>query len=186
MSDLLFFILSATLVVLSLLAVSVPNLLHGAIALIGSFFMTAAIYIMLQLEFMALAQVLLYIGGIIIFMLIIILLTTGLGEENRHKVAPGRRMNGFLVAFALLTGLLLTVAKKPFGIIQDATHHAAPVTMDDIGIRLLSKEGGYIVPFEIISLLLLVALVGAVVIARKDPDSDTADNDGQTGEETTL
>ena len=105
---------------------------------------------------------------IIIFMLIIILLTTGLGEENRHKVQPSRRVKGAAVAIGLLFGLLYTLYRTPSELIQSATHRAAPVTMDDIGFRLLSTDNGFIIPFEVISILLLVALVGAVVIARKD------------------
>ncbi len=169
MTDFLFYTLATVLVLLSLLAVSLPNLLHGAISLIGSFFVTAALYIMLQLEFVALSQIMLYIGGIIIFMLIIILLTTGLGEENRHKIKPSRRFNGALVSIGLLCALLYTLRETPSELLKSATHRAAPVTMDDIGFRLLSTDNGFIIPFEVISILLLVALVGAVVIARKDP-----------------
>ncbi len=55
----------------------------------------------------------------------------------------------------------------------DATaSKAAPITIDQVGIRLLSPTNGFIVPFEVISLLLLAALVGAVVIARKDDDKE--------------
>lgn len=169
MLDLLFYILAAGLVLLSGLAVSLPNLLHGAICLIGSFLMTAGLYIILQLEFVALSQVMLYIGGIVIFMLIIILLTTGLGAENRHKVTGYRRFTGLAVSFILLGGLLYTLFPGSSTFLDDNYQNAAPVTMDDIGYRLMStSRDGFIVPFEIISLLLLVALVGAVVIARRE------------------
>lgn len=171
MSDFLFYILATMLVLLSLLAVSVPNLLHGAISLIGSFFVTAALYIMLQLEFVALSQVMIYIGGIIIFMLIIILLTTGLGEDDSlNRISLGQRINRALIPMGLLVSLLLFIGKTPSTLLQSATHRAAPVTLDDIGFRLLSIDNGFIIPFEVISILLLVALVGAVVIARKDKD----------------
>lgn len=168
MNDILFYCLTTLLVVLSLLAVSLPNLLHGAVSLIGSFFVTAALYIMLRLEFVGLAQIMLYIGGIVIFMLIIILLTTGLGGENRYKVPNIRRVTGGGISAFLLFGLLYTLFRQPSPVLTE-THRAAPVTMDAIGFRLLSVGAdGFIVPFEIISLLLLVALIGAVVIARKD------------------
>ena len=172
MADHLFYGLATLLVTLSLLAVSLPNLLHGAIALIGSFFATAALYILLRMEFVALAQIMLYIGGIVIFMLIIILLTTGLGVENRLPVAPGRRLTGVAVSGVLLAGLLWA-ANKPSGVLEAASHRARPVTMDHIGLRLLSATGeGALIPFELISLLLLAALVGAVVIARRDPEKE--------------
>lgn len=169
MADYLFYLLATAVVTFSLLAVSLPNLLHGAISLVGAFFATAALYIMLQLEFVALAQIMLYIGGIIIFMLIIILLTTGLGVDNRHQVPNHRRLAGAGISAFLLFGLLSSLGGNSSSILADSPYRAAPVTMDDIGLRLLatSKEG-FVVPFEIISILLLVALVGAVVIARRD------------------
>ena len=169
MSDFLFYVLATMLVLLSLLAVSVPNLLHGAISLIGSFFVTAALYIMLQLEFVALAQVMLYIGGIIIFMLIIILLTTGLGEDDSlNRISLSQRFSRALIPMGLLLAFLYFLGKTPSPLLQSVTHRAGPVTLDDIGVRLLSIDNGFIIPFEVISILLLVALVGAVVIARKD------------------
>ncbi len=180
MVDYLFYGLATVLVTFSLLAVSLPNLLHGAIFLIGAFFATAALYIMLQLEFVALAQIMLYIGGIIIFMLIIILLTTGLGFENRHKVPNWRRLAGAGVSAVLLFGLLSAIGSKPSAVLGTAEHRALPVTMDAIGFRLLSTgTEGFIVPFEIISILLLVALVGAVVIARQDSPEPHAEGTSQ-------
>jgi NADH-quinone oxidoreductase subunit J len=171
MSDFLFYVLATMLVVLSLLAVSLPNLLHGAISLIGSFLVTAALYIMLQLEFVALAQVMLYIGGIIIFMLIIILLTTGLGEDDSlNRISLGQRFKRALIPMALLFALLSFLDRAQSPLLQSPTHRAGPVTLDDIGFRLLSTDNGFIIPFEVISILLLVALVGAVVIARKDKE----------------
>ncbi len=169
MSDFLFYVLATMLVLLSLLAVSVPNLLHGAIALIASFFVTAALYIMLQLEFVALSQIMLYVGGIVIFMLIIILLTTGLGDDDKkNRIRMSERLSRALIPMGLLFALFSFLHRTPSPLLQSETHRADPVTMDDIGIRLLSTDNGFIIPFEVISILLLVALVGAVVIARKD------------------
>jgi len=169
MGDYLFYALATALVIFSLLAVGLPNLLHSAISLITAFFMTAALYIMLQLEFVALTQIMLYIGGIIIFMLIIILLTTGLGVEDRYQTPNSSRLAGVAVSAALLFGLLYAISGKQSVVLVKSVQRAAPVTMDDIGLRLLSTgKEGFIVPFEIISILLLVAMVGAVVIARRD------------------
>ena len=169
MGDYLFYALATALVIFSLLAVGLPNLLHSAISLITAFFMTAALYIMLQLEFVALTQIMLYIGGIIIFMLIIILLTTGLGVEDRYQTPNSQRLIGASVSATLLFGLLYAISGKQSVVLVKSVQRAAPVTMDDIGLRLLSTgKEGFIVPFEIISILLLVAMVGAVVIARRD------------------
>lgn len=68
---------------------------------------TAALYIMLQIELLALAQIMLYIGGIVVFMLLIILLTTGLGVDNKlSKVNIGKWLGNGLITGALFTGLL--------------------------------------------------------------------------------
>ncbi len=170
MSDILFYTLAATLVILSGCAVSLPNILHSAIALIGSFIITAALYIMLQIELLALAQIMLYIGGVIVFMLLIILLTTGLGVDDKlSKISKGKWIINGVIIELLLAGLLYFFIGNSSGL--DATGaKALPITIDQIGIRLLSTENGFIVPFEVVSLLLLAALVGAVVIARKDAE----------------
>jgi NADH-quinone oxidoreductase subunit J len=173
MTDILFYILATVLVTLSCCAVSLPNLLHSANALIGSFLITAALYIMLQTELLALAQIMLYIGGIIVFMLLIILLTTGLGVDNKlSKVSIGTWIGNGLVIGALFTGLLYFFTEKSSSLLNATVSKAAPITIDQVGIRLLSTENGFIVPFEVVSLLLLAALVGAVVIARKDDDKE--------------
>ncbi|XOF33830.1 MAG: NADH-quinone oxidoreductase subunit J [Candidatus Electrothrix sp. YB6] len=173
MSDVLFYLLAALLVTLSCLVVRLPNMLHSAIALIGSFFITAALYIMLQIEMLALAQIMLYIGGIVVFMLIIILLTTGLGVDNKlSQISAGKWLSKGLLTGTLFTGLLYFFTENASSLLEASSHRAAPVTIDQIGFRLLSPENGFIVPFEVVSLLLLAALVGAVVLARKDADKE--------------
>ena len=171
MSDILFYILATVLVILSGCAVTLPNLLHSAIALIGSFIITAALYIMLQIEFLALAQIMLYVGGIVIFMLLIILLTTGLGVDDKlGRISIWKWISKGVITGLLFTGLLYFFTENSSSLLDKVSAGRASVSIDQIGIRLLSTENGFIVPFEIISLLLLAALIGAVVIARKDAE----------------
>jgi len=172
MTDILFYILATGLVGLSVCTVTLPNMLHSAIALVGSFVLTAALYIMLHIEFLALAQIMLYVGGIIVFMLLIILLTTGLGADDKLSRINKKKwiINGVIIEI-LFAGLLYFFLNNSSHLDGSSTK-ALPVTIDQIGIRLLSTENGFIVPFEVVSLLLLAALVGAVVIARKDAQED--------------
>ena len=172
MNDILFYTMAALLVTLSYFAVSLPNLLHSATALIGSFVITAVLYIMLRIEILALAQIMLYIGGIVVFMLLIILLTTGLGgvDDKLGKITRGKWISKGLITGLLLTGMLYFFTENSSSLLDQASVKAAPITLDQIGIRLLSTTNGFIVPFEVVSLLLLAALVGAVVIARKDAE----------------
>ncbi len=173
MNDFLFYVIASAVALLSLLAVTLPNLLHGAIALVGSFFATAAIYIMLQMEFLALAQIALYVGGIVVFMLIIILLTNDLGvDDSLSRVSAGRQVSKVLIAFGLLGALFIFFKSNASPLLNTATQKAAPVSIDAIGIRLLSTSNGFIIPFEVISLLLLAALIGAVVLSRRDTKNE--------------
>lgn len=169
MNDFLFYVIASAVVLLSLLAVTLPNLLHGAIALVGSFFATAAIYIMLQMEFLALAQIALYVGGIVVFMLIIILLTNDLGVDNSlSRVSAGRQAGKGVIIAGLIAALCIFFTSNPSKLLHATAHRAAPVSIDEIGIRLLSTSNGFIVPFEVVSLLLLAALIGAVVLSRRE------------------
>lgn len=168
MTDLIFFVLAGFLVFFSVLVVSVSNLLHAAISLIASFFVTAAIYLLFHMEFVALAQVMVYIGGIVIFMVITILLTSQLGARNLFPKTTKQRLWGIFVCGALLATLIrVGLSFENTG--QRRMPLSEPASLGTIGKRLLANGSeGFIVPFEIVSLLLLVALVGAVVIARKE------------------
>ena len=168
MPDLIFYVLAGSLICLSLLVVSVSNLLHAAISLIGSFFVTAAIYLLFHMEFVALAQVMIYIGGIVIFMVITILLTSQLGSKNLFPKTVRQRLWGVFACSALLATLIRVglTFETPC---RETAMVAQPANLATIGSRILTAgSGGFIVPFEIISLLLLTALVGAVVIARRE------------------
>ncbi len=169
MTDILFYCLAGALVFFSCLVVAVPNLLHSALSLIASFFVTAALYLLFKMEFVALSQIMIYIGGIIIFCIIIILLTTGLGDEDYLKSKRSIKLIG-----VGLSGLLLAVTVKfatqsgDLGPLGPKSRIVAG-SMDQIGRRLLeTSKGGFIVPFELISVLLLIAVVGAIVLARKE------------------
>ncbi|PIY20946.1 MAG: hypothetical protein COZ12_07355, partial [Deltaproteobacteria bacterium CG_4_10_14_3_um_filter_60_8] len=159
------------LVIFSLLVVLAPNLVHAAIALVASFFMTAGLYLLLRMEFVAIAQVLVYIGGVVIFVVITILLTTRLGDRHVPPT-PRQRLWGLLIAGALLA-LPLTYLDPTLLPNPRATPLSAEAGgLTAIGTRLLQPSaGGFLAPFELISLLLLIALIGAVVIARKHPPS---------------
>lgn len=173
MTDILFYILAAGIVTLSCCTVTLPNLLHSAVALIGSFIITAALYIMLRIELLALAQIMLYVGGIVVFMLLIILLTTGLGVDDKlGRISIWKWISKGLITGLLFTGMLYFFTENSSSLPDKTSAKAASVTIDQIGTRLLATQNGFIVPFEVISLLLLTALIGAVVLARKDAEKE--------------
>ncbi|GBU25820.1 hypothetical protein R83H12_02478 [Fibrobacteria bacterium R8-3-H12] len=165
--DILFYATAAIMVAAALLTVLAKNILHSAVALIGTFFGTAVLYFLLSAEFIAVAQVMVYIGGVIVFVVFTILLTSRLGERVQET---SRLRKIVAIVFSLLVAILAFSFLKEFGIIlQKQTEDFA--TLAAIGKRLLSPDDrGFLLPFEAISLLLLISLIGAVTIARIPSD----------------
>jgi NADH-quinone oxidoreductase subunit J len=168
-ADIGFYIVAFAMLVSAIWAVTAKNILHSALALIGSFFGTAILYLMLSAEFIAVAQVLVYIGGVVIFVIFIILLTSRLGDKA--EIAPAMRK---ILAFALCSAMLgtfLHALDRAGYLVNTKTATAASdfASMRNIGLRFLDPgANGFLVPFEIISLLLLITVIGAIVIARKE------------------
>ncbi len=172
MADSLFYLLAAGIVLFSILVVSLPNLLHAALALIASFASTAGLYILLKAEFVAMAQVMVYIGGVVIFIVFAILLTTQLGERF---LSSGKITKGLSLALSALVffGIFYFATCPPLPAGTPADANAGSLTQ--VGIRLMSiGKDGFIVPFEIISVLLIAAVVGAIVTARKSSENQEA------------
>jgi len=161
--DIFFYATAVIMVAAALLTVLAKNILHSAVALISTFFGTAVLYFLLSAEFIAVAQVMVYIGGVVVFVVFTILLTSRLGERVQ-EASRIRKIMAFV--FSSLLVILAVSLLKEFGIIlQDQTEDFA--SLSAIGKRLLSPtEIGFILPFEAISLLLLISLIGAVTIAR--------------------
>ena len=165
--DILFYATSIIMVAAAMLTVLAKNILHSAVALICTFFGTAVLYFLLSAEFIAVAQVMVYIGGVIVFVVFTILLTSRLGERVQ-EISRLRKIIAFV--FSLLVAILATSFLKELGTaLQNPTEDFA--TLSAIGKRLLSPEdAGFLLPFEAISLLLLISLIGAVTIARIPSD----------------
>lgn len=144
-----------------LLVVISPNLFHNALALVGTLFGVAGLYILLQAEFLAVSQVLVYVGAIATLITFAIMLTRGM---MHGRTSPMNRQFGRSALFAILffLGLLGFVRSIPW------PEAALPVTADEGMIARLGElfVGPYVVAFEVLGLLLLVALVGAVMLAR--------------------
>lgn len=164
-----FYIVALEILAGAVWAVTAKNVLHSALALIASFFGTAILYLMLSAEFIAVAQVLVYIGGVVIFVIFTILLTTRLGEKA--EIAPGMRKLLALALSATLLGTFLHALSRAHYFV-DVHKQVAPqgfASLQNVGLRFLDPgPNGFLVPFEIISLLLLISVIGAIVVARKE------------------
>ncbi|MBI5301272.1 MAG: NADH-quinone oxidoreductase subunit J [Chloroflexi bacterium] len=160
LTNAVFFILAAVTLVGGFLAVSARNLVRAALGLIVSFFGVAGIYFVLEAEFVAIVQVLVYVGAISVLILFSIMLTRGLmkdttSPQNSQWLAAGGIATLVFIALAAVT---LTV-KWP---IAQAALQGDLIAK--LGTELVTT---YVLPFEAVSLLLLAALIGAFVIARE-------------------
>jgi NADH-quinone oxidoreductase subunit J len=165
-SALIFYILSGVILLSALAAVTARRILRAAVYLLFALGGTAAIYFMVDYYFLAAVQLIVYAGGIVVLIIFSILLTTHINEKLELPRWSKIIATGALVAagFAIT---LYTLAGYPF---HAHTGTRADATVGLIGERMLAYgEGGYVLPFEVISILLLAALVGAIVIAKRNP-----------------
>ena len=171
--NLTFYLFSAALVIFSLLAVTSRKLLRAAIYLLFVLVGVAVFYLMLDYLFLAAVQVIVYLGGILVLVIFSILLTSQLGEKV--QVVPKR--NVFAAALTAIIGAGLVMSVLLESNLKASTGPEAEYDVEAIGTSLLSYEKyGYVLPFEVISILLLAALIGAIVVAKRPkPKSEIND-----------
>ena len=165
LSDLVFYFLAALAVGGAAGVALSRNILYSALALLASLMGVAGIYIYLGADFVAVSQVLIYIGGVLVLILFAVMLTAQIGDVNISNASFG--IGGGVLLFVAAAPLLLAVAMRvPWP--QRADVRAAETTAQ-IGNALLKQ---WLLPFELASLILLATLIGAIVIARKELKAD--------------
>lgn len=158
-----FYFLSGLTLLSGVLVITRKNPVHSALALILGLLAQAGLYLMLYAPFVAGVQIILYAGGIMVLFLFVIMLV------NIERVEKEREFNkqwlvGILAA-AALGALFVVVYTKGSGLFPESIHLPPESSnTQQVGVLLY---GQYIFPFEIASLLLLVAIIGAVVMAKK-------------------
>jgi NADH-quinone oxidoreductase subunit J len=157
-----FLILALATLLSAAAAMSLRNLVHCALSLVVTFAGLAALYLRLHAEFVGFAQVLVYIGAVAILIVFAILLTRSSDTPNQAVLAPGW-LAGIAVSAVVFAALGWAVLNS--NAIAKQTPAAPEVTVKDIGDALMSK---YVLPLEVIGLLLTAAMIGAVIIAMKD------------------
>ncbi|HEX7166728.1 MAG TPA: NADH-quinone oxidoreductase subunit J [Acidimicrobiales bacterium] len=161
--NIVFGILAAVMGIAALRVVTVKNVVHAALYLVLVFAGVAGIFILLASEFVAVVQVLVYIGAIVVLFLFGTMLTRApIGRADNLDQSGAQRGLGALVALGLL-GLLAAILYDAFG--ESKVEVTQVATSGDIALALFRD---YVIPFEVVSILLTAALVGAVVIARRD------------------
>ena len=160
--SLLFTTFAILTVVGAVAAMSLRQLVHSVLALIVSFAGLAAVYLLLGAQFVGLAQVLVYVGAIAILIVFAVLLTRGDGDTKRSIVVGSWRQSGAVavVVFAVIAWAIYASAAS-----QRAMPRQPEVSMRQIGDALMVR---FVLPLEVIGLLLTVALLGAVTIAMQE------------------
>ena len=162
------FVALASLTLGSALVVALArNVIHSAVALLGTLLGVAGMYVLLAADFLAAVQVLVYVGGTLILFLFAAMLTARIDEASRSNEPRPRLGAGFWIG--LLVVSLIGVAMRTYWPVEAAVD--VPSTAR-LGHALL---GPYVLPFELASLVLLSAMIGAVILARRAVKPGRAD-----------
>jgi NADH-quinone oxidoreductase subunit J len=164
-----FYLLAATMIIGGILVITRKNAVHSALALITTLLAQAGIYLMLYAPFVAGVQIILYAGGIMVLFLFVIMLIS-IERTIKERQFNKQWLVG-IVAAAALGGLFIAVYTKGKSLFPPPEHGLTyPESGNTQGVADLlygQHTGVYMFSFEIASLLLLVAIIGAVVMAKK-------------------
>ena len=173
-----FYVLAAATVISALMVVMRPNPMHSALWLLVTFVSLAGIYILLSAEFVAAIQVIIYAGGILVLYIFVIMLVDLSKEASLRAVFHQHTQFGFALAVAaLVLGVVAWIGLggiETFSFEQVTAAEGAVDTTRALARGLFIK---YLYPFEVASILLLVAMIGAVILARRS--TAPADEDGE-------
>jgi len=158
---LLFWLFAAMVVGGGLMAVLLPRIVHAVFSLLLSFVGVAAVYVLAGADFLAVVQIVVYVGGVLVLIAFGILLTGRTSDAAAAQEARSRKV-GLAVGLLMFFGLIKAIgATSQF---KSGENPVSDGTAEGIGALLL---GDYIIPFEFASILLLVALVGAAYLVRR-------------------
>jgi NADH-quinone oxidoreductase subunit J len=163
MTHLLFFYFAGIIVVTSVLVIGLKNPIYSAIALLVMFFHVAGLYVLLNAEFIAVIQIIVYAGAILVLYLFVVMLLNVKREERyQHQF-----LLGLFVGLLILTEVVLVLMRSTF------SADTGEYTMERINALGSTQAVGqalyttYLFPFEVASFILLVAMIGAIVLAKK-------------------
>ena len=161
----IFFILAAAIVSFSLLSIFSRRILRAAIYLLFVLVAMSGLYYMMNFQFLAAVQLMLYAGGIVVLIIFSILLTS----QINSKLEPPKISHLLSGGFTAIAGIVLASFIILQFVFVPSEAHAVVTSMHSIGLQLMDTDTiGYALPFEVISILLLAALVGSIFIARKN------------------
>lgn len=164
-SNILFALFAGVILLFAILTVTTRKVLRAAVYLLFVLVSTAGLYFMLNYNFLAAVQLTVYAGGIVVLMIFSILLTSHISEKARMATLK----EGIFSALSVVSGALLTIVLIINHKFVATTEPAISTDVQNVGRHLVSYgENGYALPFEVISILLLAAMIGSIIVARKE------------------
>src|SRR5947207_921558 len=163
-----FYVLAAFILGFAVLVISTRNTVHSVLYLVLNFLAVAALYVLLTAQFLAAIQVLVYAGGIVVLYLFVVMLVNLKRPPEDHSAPQRQGWIGFGLAGLVLVELggIITLGR--------AAPQAGPnMEFSDLAVNNVERIGmllytDYLIPFEVASMLLLVAMVGAIILAKRE------------------
>lgn len=171
--QIMFVIFALVIILFSIFTVTSRKILRAAVSLLFVLIATAGLYFLLNYQFLAAVQLTLYAGGIVVLIIFSILLTS----QISHKFEATEWKKSFFSALASGAGAIVVITTILRHSFAADTAAAAEVNMELIGKSLLNTGiDGYVLPFEVISVLLVAAMIAAIAIAKKGSPAKEAKN----------
>jgi NADH-quinone oxidoreductase subunit J len=165
-----FYFIAACILGFAVLVVSTKDTVHSVLFLVLDFLFVSALYVMLGAQFLAAIQILVYAGGIVVLYLFVVMLVNLKRPPEAHSDPHRKTRWGFALAVAVLVELVVVTTQvyvrpaHPLAAAAADTGHLVGNT-ERVGWLLYTS---YLIPFEIASMLLLVAMIGAIVLAKRE------------------
>jgi NAD(P)H-quinone oxidoreductase subunit 6 len=160
-STVVFYLIAAMTVGSAAIVALSRNIIYSAFSLLGTFMGVAGIYVFLGADFVAGVQVLIYVGGILVLILFAVMLTHRITDVEITNRSAGR-IPALIIIGVFFVLLAQTIRETPWVKVKQIAHEP---TTAKIGELFLEQ---YLLPFELASLVLLAAMIGAVVLSRKE------------------
>src|SRR5215204_5647514 len=160
-STAVFYLITAITIGSALVVAFSRNIIYSAFSLLGTFMGVAGIYVFLGADFVAAVQVLIYVGGILVLILFAVMLTHRITDVEITNRAAGR-IPGLLIVAVFVVLLIQTIRETPWVRVKEVAHQPTTAKIGDLFLE------NYLLPFELASLVLLAAMIGAVVLSRKE------------------
>ena len=164
-----FYTIAAFILGFAVLVVTTKDTVHSVLFLVLDFLFASALYVLLGAQFLAVIQVLVYAGGIVVLYLFVVMLVNLKRPPEAHEDPHRRTKLGFGLAAAVLVELgaiaVYTYARPATAAAAATTSSMSVSNTEEVGWLLYTR---YLIPFEVASMLLLVAMIGAIVLAKRE------------------